>query len=388
MADGVNTEISAITQKPQNPNSRSERFRGWLKNFGRRTRNIPNPEMQDNPESQPPKPINELLGIKEAVELKPAQNILFHTAPLDNLDKLRLHGLFAQKDDPNLGINLGYSTFFATEHHMKRTGQTVPFEQTRTATPDDYVLTVWKKNSASLKTKGYFKDKGFYQPSLEPSPGPALDTYINAAIAGNQTYAWFGDFAKDMVVQDARMVPPEFLVEAVQLDKNNRDLITKNMVMAEAGIVDADQIEQSLQGILSSRETAHAVTASIEQNLIRNSVMPQINLIKEQTTNNPELSTIALVQAMLLRTKVNDRVSALYLDKSITWLSGKLKEAGLDPHKIAEENANKIREFNQNPQTIKPPVKILDVSRNSNYYGSDSTSLAASDIKRELKIAV
>lgn len=385
MADGVNTEVAAITQKF--PNSRAERFKGWLKSFGKKTKNIPEPQIQENQEQQPTKPVNELLGVKEAAELKPAQSILFHTAPVNNLDKLRLHGLFAQKDDPNMGVNLGYSTFFATEHHYKRTGQNVPFDQTRTATPDDYVLTIWKKNSAALKTKGYFKDKGFYQPSSEPSPGPALDAYVEAAIAGNKTYEWFGSLAKDMVAQDARIVPPDYFAGAIHLDKNNRDLITRNLVLAEMGIVNADQIEQSLKGILPSDEVAHAVTASIEQSLIRNSVMTQVNLLKDQSEPNPELSKIALMQSMLLRTKVNDRVSALYLDKSITWLSEKLKEEGFDPHKIEEENAGKIQEFNQNPQTTKPPVRLLDVSRNSSYYGSDSTSLAASDIKKELGIA-
>lgn len=386
MADAVSTEV-AISHKLPSPNSKAERFKGWLKNFGRKIKSTPQNHVQENQESQRIKSVNELLGVKEASELKPAQNILFHTAPINNLDKLKSHGLFAQKDDPNLGINLGYSTFFATEHHYKRTGQNIPFEQTRTVTPEGYVLTIWEKNSAALKTKGYFKDKGFYQPSMEPSSGPALDSYIDAAISGNQTYAFFGSFAKEMITQDARMVPPEFFAGAVHLNKDNRDLITKNMVLAEAGLINADQMEQSFKGILPSVEIAHAVTASIEQNLIRSSVMVQVNLIKDQSAPNPDLSKTALMQAMLLRTKVNDRVSALYLDKSIALLSEKLRECGLDPQKSVEENTGKIQEFNQNPQTTKSPVRILDVSKYSNYYGSDSTQLAAGDIKRELRIA-
>ncbi len=385
MSDTINTE--AISQNPSYANSKTEQFKKWLRNFGRKKGDTSEAQVQGNQELQPVKSINELLGVKEAEEFKPAQSILFHTTPTNNLDNLRLHGLFAQKDDPSLGINIGYSTFFATEHYMRQTGQTVPFKQVRVATPEDYDLTIWKKNSATLKTNGSFKDRGFYQPSMVPSPGPALDAYVEAAIAGNKDYAYFGNLAPYIVTHDAMMVPPDYFAGTIHLDKNNRDLITKNMVLAEMGMISADQIEQSLRGILPSDEIAHAVTASLEQNLIRNSVMTQVKLLKGQSMPNPELSTTALIQTMLLRTKVNDRVSALYLDKSITWLLEKLKEAGLDPHKIAEESAKKIQEFNQNPQTIKSPVKILDVSRSTNYYGSLSTFHAAGDIKQDLMIA-
>lgn len=388
MADGINTETAELApnQKP-NPNSKTGKLRRWLEIFGRKSKNTP-PAIPQIPEAhEPPKSVNELLGVKEAAKLRPAQNILFHTAPAVNLEKLASQGLFAQKEDPNLGNNIGYSTFFATEHHFKKTGQSIPPDGIRSQTPDDYVLTIWKRNNSVLKEKGTFKRLGFYQPSMEPPSGTPLEEYIDAAISGNRAYEWFGDFAREIIAKGVRMVPAEFFAGSIKLDRPNRDLIIKNMILAESGISDADQIEQSLKGIVTSGEIAHAIAVSIEQDLIRNSIMEQIKTIKAQSGQSMETQQTAFFQAMFLRTKVNDKVSALYLDKSISWLGEILKKQGIDPQKIAEENALKINHFNKNPQGTKPPVKLLDISRNFDYYGSDATSYVASVIKRELGIA-
>lgn len=390
MADGKNTEAVELPLNQQpNPDSKTGKFRGWLKIFDRNSRNTA-PTIPQIPETQElqksPKSVNELLGVKEADALRLAQNILFHTAPVANLEKLKSQGLFAQKDDPNLGNNIGYSTFFAVEHHLKKTGQSIPLDGIRSATPDDYVLTIWRRNNSVLKEKGTFKEFGFYQPSMEPPPGTPLEEYIDAAISGNKAYEWFGDFAREIIAKDVRMVPGEYFAESIQLDTLNRNLIIKNMVLAEIGIAGSDQIEQSFKGITSG-EIAHAMAVSIERNLIRNSIMEQIKAIKAQPRQSIEISQNAFIQAMFLRTKVNDKISALYLDKSIDWLAGILKKQGIDPQKIAEENALKIKHFNQNPQGTNLPVKLLASSRNFDFYGSNEASYAASDIKRELSIA-
>lgn len=398
MADAspVETNPQAAEAVPKT-SSKAKEFVGWLKNFGKKhEKSNPQAPVEDpiqkpeTPEAKPPKSVNELLGVKEADQLKHAQTLLFHTAPASNLEKLKTKGLFAQKNDPNLGNNLGYSAFFATEHHLRKTGQPIPLEEVRSATSPDYFLTIWRKNNFTKKDKGGFGRFGFYQPDQEPPPETDLNEYIDAAISGNETYAWFtnlnADLARKMVAQEARMVPAEYFAGSLWLDKQTRDLIIRSMVQAETGIAGAAQIENSLMSVVPAEETAHAMAASIEHALIRNSLMEQIKEMKASPLPNQQLSEDSLLKAMLLRTKVNDRVSALYLDKSINWLIEKLNQQGINTQKLIEENAVKINEFNKNPYGSKPLLSFPDPSNSFNYYGSNAGTHIASEIKDELGI--
>lgn len=389
MADAVNTEGIKPAIEQATPKSKGERFAKWLRGFRK-----PNPQATPSPspepektETQPPKSVNELLGVKEADQLKQSPSLLIHTAPEANLEKLKSQGLFAQKDDPNLGNNLGYSTFFATEHHQRRTGQKINPQEARTAASPAYVLTIWRKNETILKETGDFKRMGFYQPSMEPPAGTNLDEYVNAKISGNKDYEWFVLTARDSITKGARMVPAEYFAAGLKLNQPTRDLIIKNMVLAETGMASADQIQQRFQTVINSEEIAHGLTTSIEHSLLRNSIMEQITEIKTQKVPNPSLAEKSLLQAMLLRTKVNDKVSAVYLDKAIRWLIKNLEEQGVNTQQLVEDNASKINNFNQSPGASKPPVQLLDLEKGPYYYGSDAGTYASMDIKRELGIA-
>jgi hypothetical protein len=258
-------------------------------------------------------------------------------------------------------------------------------------------LTIWRKNEFAKKDKGGFGSFGFYQPYQEPPPGTDLNEYIDAAISGNETYAWFTnlnpDLARKMVAQGAKMVPAEYFAGAIRLDMQTRDLIIRNMVQAETGTANADQIEESFRGLTDSEEIAHGLTAAIEHALIRNSMMEYVEIVDKKDRQTPprkilktRLSENTLLQAMLLRTKVNDKVSALYLDKSINWLIENLGRQGVDTQKLVEENAVKINEFNNNPYGSKPLLSFPDPSNSFNYYGSDAGTYIAAEIEKELKI--
>lgn len=390
MPEGNSQESGWTPNQQPKSNLRTEALGRWLKNFGkklnRKESDISQTQPKDEVQTASPESVIELLGAIESTKLRLADRILFHTTSATNLENLRSNGLYGNKNDPSLGINIGYPTFFATEHVQRQTGQSIPYDKIRTDTPSNYVLTIWGVNKYTSKDKGLFKDRGFYQPSKEPVSGEALDKYVDAVISGNKDYAILGVYARGIVTDTARMVPAKYLLDSFPLDRTNRDQIIQNMVLAETGLANADEIEASFQKIVSTGEIAHALTASIEHNVIRNSVMIGIKRIKDQPQQAGEVVQTTFLKAMFLRTKVNDRLSARYLDNSIKWLIGVLKVQGINPESLSEDFATKIKQFNYDIQGGKPPVKLVDSSRYDNYYEHGPALETARSIKIEMGI--
>lgn len=380
MADGVPSEVLKPKPEASQQNSKANEFVRWLKRLGR-AHNPARPENDSVSPEEPPKSVNELLGVKEANELRIAPRLLFHTAPSSALEKIKRQGLYSQTEDPNLGNNLGYSTFFAAEHHLRKTGKRMPITKVRTTASPDYVLTIWQKSKYAKKDEGY-KGEGFYQATMEPQPEAIPEDYISTAIEGNPTYSFFGPMARELISKEARKIPPEYFAGSIKLDQSGRDQIISIMINAERGIYDADQIEDlfTLQSI--SQETAQGMAANIEQVLIRSSVMGQIKKIKERFGDQEQVAD-TLLQTMFLRTKVNDRVSAVYLDQSLKWLTGKLDSMGVNTKSLIKEFAAKVKEFNNDPKKAPQVIKLAD---KSNFYGWADGIYISQEIKKELAL--
>lgn len=403
MADAVNTESVQPTPELQpKGSSKAKEFVSWLKRFGKKhEKSEPRVSVQDpiqnseTSEAQPQKSVNELLGVKEADQLKPGEALFFHTTPSKNVEPIKANGLYSKASDPDLGSNIGYSAFFATEHRLRSKNVVISTEDARERTPSEYSLTIWNDGGPLAKDK-QFAQYRFYAPREKPEDGKDLTEYLDAAYKdGDEYYRSLGEIMGKILKRENNVhLSNEFLLGVINLGKDVRDSIIKNMVLAETGRVSADQVEGNFLNLLSqhlsfskagvsTQDLAHNLTASVEHNLIRTGIMEKIKDIKQDATPKAKAIDDCLFSAMYLRSQVNDRASAKYLDLVIKQLTGKLDEAGLDSAQVIDDNVVKVKSLKGNRATFQSTVNARDLSK---YYGSDHVTKVAQQIKEELKI--
>lgn len=392
--DAAKTEAGATPVSETSPKSRS--FKSWLEGFKARfsrkpssvnpeSGSPPNPENDTIPEAKPYK--SKLDQKRETEKLRFTPRIFFHTAPVERVASIIEHGLFGNKDDPNVGDRFGYSLYFGFEHtHVRENMSSIVKKDPLQETPDNYVLTVWKGDVGLKKPAQDSPNQlGFRAVTGRSSKGEVPDSFYQASPLGE---LW------TLLPQEIGRLPKDNFLSAIPLTKPIREEMVKLMVLAQAAVFDADEIKIKFEGLLKTLHAeikgveyanlAQMLTVSLERSLIASVVKPAL----ERAKSSPKIRQMtglvygeplkALWQAYAYRFNVNDKVSARYLDGAISQLSKVVQAQGINTEHLFQRFDQSIDQLKQGKvyDLRKEDHKLMGVDGESNYYGATTIQAA------------
>lgn len=310
-------------------------------------------------------------------KLSYAPRLFFHTTLAKNLNSIKRDGLFSFADDPNLGRSIGYSLYFPLEHQERQPAAEF--------SSDEYIMTVWEINPLIRK----FKDSESLRNLVVDVAGSAESESLSEDFVFNSP---LGELVKQLPPDQIRNLAAEHLIAAIALKPEVRDGITKAMVLAAAGKISADEIEQNLLALLPENTTflkegidslalAHYLTAAIERDLVRSTIMPKIEEVREDKGGKP---IATLWHALVYRSNVNDSVTAKYLDNAISWLRKIVQGQNADANQILSrllDNLEKVKKGQEQKLG-----SDYDLSAGKEYFFSTHAEQAAAKMRQMLDI--
>lgn len=398
--DIANTEGVAAPAAEASAKSRS--FKDWLKGFKDRFPkkqspsgvSLPPSPLADDvsvPEAQPYK--SKLDQKRETEKLSFAPRVFFHTTPNERVASITEHGLFGDKNDPNVSDKLGYSLYFGFEHtHIREDMSSASKKDPLKETPDNYVLTVWKRDSVLKKDSStYFKQAGYRVIVGKPSAGEVPEGFYQATPMGGVLQARPEDVGK---------LSKDNFLSAIPLTKPVREEMVKLMILAQAGVLEADRIEEQVGALLKSSqatlknidypELAHMLTVSLERSLMAGVMKPAL----ERAKKSPKIRTMtglvirsdypygeplkALWLAYNYRLNVNDKVSARYLDGAIAQLTKQVQAQGVNTEQLFQRFDQSVDQLKQGKSydLRKEGYQLMDWEFTHNYYGGSTEDAA------------
>lgn len=331
-------------------------------------------------EKQPSNEKNIDNRLKELIPEKKfpyAPRIFFHTTLAKNLDSIKKDGLFSLSEDPNLGRSIGYALYFPLEHQGRQPAAKF--------SSDEYLMTVWEINPLIRKFEDSESLKNLVVDIASPAESGSLpqDFIFNSPM---------GELIKQLPPDQVRNLTAEYLIAAVSLKSEVRDEITKAMVLAAAGKISADEIEQNLRTLLPKNTTflkegidsltlAHYLTAAIERDLVRSTVMPKVEEVKQDNGGKP---IVALWYALVYRSNVNDPATVKYLDNTVNWLRNIIQEQNTDADQILGtvlDNLEKVK--NGEEQKLGSDYALRE---GREYFFSTQAEQAAAKMRQTLNI--
>lgn len=348
------------------------------------------------PTSQEPVTLQESYPSPD--RLRVSQKLLFHTTTLDQLDSIASKGLFAVELDKDvgqqiMGENLAYSLYFPIEREADRKGMEP--SQIPDATLDNYVLTIWQRNSSVVRVANRARDSIGHNQITAKTSDPIPDSYFTASTESN------ADSLKWLISLDpnlARNLSQNNLLAAVQIDRSTREGLLKLMILASQGKVSAISIEEQIKTQLAGGKTKYLkagtniddisfeLASTIERELARSVIVPYMNLSRKELATDggvekPNSATLeAFKFALAFRLNVNDAVTARYLDGCIRELKQIMKSHGLDTNKLKKEALTEIKEEESSQTGIKTTTNFNSYI-NNNFFAGTNAALAAIKLK-------
>lgn len=341
--------------------------------------------------------------------LRPANDVFYHTTHNSKVDSLKKSGLFSSTDQATIGESIGYSLFFPAREHFADRHGSISGDEVRAETPQDYSLTIWQNLDQSLV-------------KMEDPHGAARHVGITTRAQADQIPEEFlktshpGEgFGSHRDPNQASRLNPDNLVATLPLTKTVREEILKDMVLAHAGIMQANTIEEKLLNVLKQEEQAnpesvylkpgttmenlvHDITVSLERDLVKEVAKRAFDraLDKPQVEKqevfpfslNPSYRgepVYALWVAQTYRENTNDPESAAELDRVIINLKQQIVTHGGDLDAI-EESFTKNREAMKNGRKQTGSLALVDITNGWRFYSYNHTKDAAFSLVSELDI--
>lgn len=366
------------------------RFKSVLNAFKRKFQNRPPSEKQETVVSY------EQSAPEQAERLRPAKKVFYHTTPADRFDSIKKEGLFSPVDDPNIGSHLGYSVHFGYEHALLRNNISVGIAELEGQIPDNYILTVWENSRNLTKSKELFENRMGLRRMANTVNRKDVPGQFFASVPAGHPVLFDG-------VPVGRL-GPEHLLAGIQLHRSNRDQLTRLLVLARYGKINADQVEVSLTELLSKNsgvwlksnttvdDFAHSLTVSIEQDLMRTIVMGKLSEIKKRGYMSKYegyyLGSLAegLWLVSLYRQNVNDPVSARYLDSAKKLIEKDIALQGDKPEEVNLQVKQMLTDYKSSQKIPDYHWFSSTVEAEGEYFGATGGEIAAVRIKKELGI--
>ncbi len=336
--------------------------------------------------------------------LKPSQMVYFHATANANLESITTKGLYGKGDVATLGRSIGYSLFLEYRNRFAREymGKTPLGNEVREKTPEDVALTVWIDPNQHLERipdeRGFSKYMKISTSDEEAAPQEFLETH------GSKPYLPFGD-------QTQKRFSSDNLSAVIPLTKPVREAILKGMVLAHAGKMSADQIEQELVTVLEqsnqdkpgsvilNRDTtlkalAHNLVSAFERELVEDIVLPSEQESKENPTIDHRryqessyygVPVRALFRAMTYRKNINEPELAEKLDGAITRIRQQILSEEVNPEGFDQFLENSMQKL-QSGEKIPAYLDLIDVNRLWAYYSGGPTLQAAVDVMKEKEL--